>query len=235
MSENSRREIDIAEIDACVFDAYGTLFDTSSAAERCRTGIGADWQAFAALWRRKQLEYTWLRSLMGRHTDFWHVTAEALDFAFAAFKRSDPQLRAALMQQYLSLAPFPGAAELLAKLKAARKQTAILSNGSPTMLTAVVNAAGLMRQLDAVLSVEAVGVYKPHPSVYKLATEKLGVAANRVLFFSSNGWDAHGAAVFGFRVVWINRAGDTPEPLPGMLTQTVGSLDAVPALLGLAG
>ncbi len=235
MSETSRREIDIAEIDACVFDAYGTLFDTSSAAERCRTGVGEDWQQFAALWRRKQLEYTWQRSLMGRHTDFWHVTAEALDYAFAAFRRSDPQLRAALMQQYLALSPFPGVAELLGKLKAAKKQTAILSNGSPTMLTAVVNAAGLARLLDAVLSIEAVGVYKPHPSVYQLAVERLGVAANRILFFSSNGWDAQGAAAFGFRTVWINRASDPPEKLPGVLTQTVASIDAVPALLGLSG
>jgi len=234
MSSSDRRDIPLAEIDACVFDAYGTLFDTASAAERCRAGIGEDWQAFAALWRRKQLEYTWLRSLMGRHSDFWHVTAEALDHAFAAFKRNDPSLRASLMQQYLSLAAFPGVPGLLSALKAARKQTAILSNGSPTMLTALVNAANLPRLLDAVLSVEAVGIYKPHPSVYNLAVERLGVAANRILFFSSNGWDAHGAAAFGFRVVWINRAGDPAEPLPGVLTATVGSIGEVPALLGLA-
>lgn len=235
MSEANRREFDLAAVDACVFDAYGTLFDTSSAAERCRDGIGADWQAFAALWRRKQLEYTWLRSLMGRHSDFWHVTAEALDFAFAAFKRDDPPLRAALMQHYLSLAPLPGVADLLTRLRARKKQTAILSNGSPTMLTAVVNAGGLAGLLDAVLSIEAVGVYKPHPSVYQLAVERLGVAAGRILFFSANGWDAQGAAAFGFRVVWINRAGDPHEPLPGVLAATVASIGEVPALLGIAG
>jgi 2-haloacid dehalogenase len=224
----------LEEIDACVFDAYGTLFDTSSAVDRCRGALGDAWQSFAQLWRRKQLEYSWLRSLMGRHTDFWHVTAEALDYTFAAFRRNDPQLRALLLQEYLSLQAFPGVRDLLARLKAAGKRTALLSNGSPTMLTALVSSAGLSRLLDAVLSVEAAGVYKPHPSVYQLAADRLSAAANRILFFSSNGWDVQGAAAFGFRAIWINRALDPPEQLPGDLAATVGGLDEVPALLGVA-
>lgn len=233
MSTASMRAIDLRDIDACVFDAYGTLFDTSSAVSRCRETLGDVWQGFAQMWRRKQLEYTWLRALMGRHTDFWHVTAEALDYTFAAFRRNDPQLRALLMQQYLSLEAYPGVSDLLGKLKAAGKRTALLSNGSPTMLTALVSSSGLTRLLDAVLSVEQVGVFKPHPSVYQLAADRLSAAANRILFFSSNGWDAQGAAAFGFRAIWINRALEPQEALPGELAGMVGGIDEVPALLGV--
>jgi 2-haloacid dehalogenase len=229
----SLRDIKLGDIDACVFDAYGTLFDPSSAANRCREALGDVWQGFAQLWRRKQLEYTWLRSLMGRHTDFWHVTAEALDYTFAAFRRNDPQLRALLMQQYLSLEAYPGVCDLLTRLKDAGKRTALLSNGSPTMLTALVNSSGLTRLLDAVLSVEAAGVFKPHPSVYQLAVDRLSAAANRILFFSSNGWDAQGAAAFGFRAIWINRALEPQEALPGELAGMVGGIEEVPALLGV--
>jgi len=230
---SSLRDVRLRDIDACVFDAYGTLFDTSSAVNKCRETLGDAWQAFAQLWRRKQLEYSWLRSLMGRHTDFWHVTAEALDYTFAAFRRNDPQLRALLMQQYLSLEAFPGARELLARLKDAGRRTALLSNGSPTMLTALVNSSGLSRLLDAVLSVEAAGVFKPHPSVYQLAVDRLSAAANRILFFSSNGWDVQGAAAFGFRAIWINRALEPQEKLPGELAGMVGGIEEVPALLGV--
>jgi 2-haloacid dehalogenase len=221
------------DIDACVFDAYGTLFDTASAAARCKEALGADWTTVSEHWRRKQLEYSWLRSLMGRHADFWHVTGDSLDYALAMVKRSDPALRAMLMQQYLSLDPYPEAAETLRRLKAKGMKTAILSNGTPTMLTAAVNSAGLSALLDASLSVEAVGVYKPHPSVYQVAVDKLAVAAPRVCFLSSNGWDAAGAAAFGFRVVWVNRNGAPTENLPATPERQITSLGRLPALLGL--
>jgi len=223
----------LQDIDACVFDAYGTLFDTGSAAARCKEALGADWTTVSELWRRKQLEYSWLRSLMGRHADFWHVTGESLDYALAVAKRGDPVLRAMLMQQYLSLDPYPETEETLRRLKAKGMKTAVLSNGTPTMLTAAVNSSGLSALIDESLSVEAVGVYKPHPSVYQVAVDKLGVAAARVCFLSSNGWDAAGAAAFGFRVVWVNRNGAPTENLPAMPERQITSLAQLPALLGL--
>ena len=221
------------DIGACVFDAYGTLFDYASAAARCKDALGADWVTLSDLWRRKQVEYTWLRSLMGRHIDFWHVTGESLDYAMAVLKRQDPALRAMLMQQYLNLDPFPEVPKMLQQLKDKGVRAAILSNGSPTMLTAAINSAGLSSLLDAALSVESVGVYKPHPSVYQLAVDKLGVPAARVCFLSSNGWDAAGAAAFGFRVVWVNRTGAPQENLPALPERQIKSLAELPALLGV--
>jgi 2-haloacid dehalogenase len=178
----------ITDIDACVFDAYGTLFDYASASARCRDALGADWQKLSELWRRKQLEYTWLRSLMGRHADFWHVTGESLDYALAMLKREDPALRALLMQQFLSLDAFPEVGRVLKTLKDHGVKTAILSNGSPTMLTAALNSSGISRLIDAALSVESAGIFKPHPTVYQLAVDRFATAINRICFFSSNGW-----------------------------------------------
>jgi 2-haloacid dehalogenase len=216
-----------------VFDAYGTLFDVASSAKRHAARVGPDWSAFAELWRAKQLQYTWLRSLMGRHVDFWHVTGEALDYALAAFKRDDPALRAALMEQYLALDAYADVKPALERLRGAGKRTATLSNGSPTMLIAALNSAGLAQLMDPPLSVEAVAAYKPHPSVYKLAVERLGAPAERICFVSANGWDAWAGAAFGFRAVWINRAGAPPEQLPGAPAATVRGVAEVPALLGL--
>jgi len=223
----------LTDVDACVFDAYGTLFDYASASARCKDQLGADWAGFSDLWRRKQLEYTWLRSLMGRHTDFWHVTGEALDYTLEAFKRNDPALRALLMQQFLNLDAYPEVPDMLRQLKERKVRIAILSNGSPTMLTAAVHSAGLTSLLDASLSVESVAIFKPHPSVYQLVIDKLNVSANRVCFMSSNGWDAAGAAAFGFRVVWVNRAGAPLEKLPARPERQIKSLAELPALLGL--
>ena len=221
------------DVDAVVFDAYGTLFDVASSAKRHAARVGPDWPAFAELWRAKQLQYTWLRSLMGKHVDFWHVTGEALDYALAAFKRDDPALRAALMEQYLALDAYADVKPALERLRGAGKRTATLSNGSPTMLIAALNSAGLAQLMEPPLSVEAVGVYKPHPSVYKLAAERLGAPAERICFVSANGWDAWAGAAFGFRAVWINRAGAPPEQLPGAPAATVSGVAEVPALLGL--
>jgi 2-haloacid dehalogenase len=230
MSDNAA----VTDIGACVFDAYGTLFDYASASARCKGTLGADWQGFSDLWRRKQLEYTWLRSMMGRHTDFWHVTGEALDYTLEVFKREDPALRALLMQQFLNLDAYPEVPDMLRQLKAKNVRTAILSNGSPTMLTAAVNSAGLTPLLDASLSVESVAIFKPHPSVYQLVVDKLNVPANRVYFLSSNGWDAAGAAAFGFRAIWVNRTGAPLEKLPAKPERQIRSLAELPALLGLA-
>ncbi|HUK61426.1 MAG TPA: haloacid dehalogenase type II [Stellaceae bacterium] len=218
-------------IKACVFDAYGTLFDYNSAAERCRDALGGKLDALNALWRQKQLQYTWLRSLEGRHADFWQVTGDALDFALEALGLADAALRQRLMELYLTLDLFPDAADVLARLKSAGMRAAILSNGSPMMLDAAVARAGIGGLLEAVLSVEEVGIYKTHPSVYRLATDRLGLAAGAIAFLSSNGWDAHGAAAFGMRTLWCNRQGQPRERLPGTLAREIRSLAELPALV----
>lgn len=224
----------LAPIDACVFDAYGTLFDVHSAAARCRDALGDRADRLSALWRQKQLEYTWLRSLMGRHADFAQVTAEALDYALAAVGSADPDLRRRLLDMYRRLDAFGEVPEVLGRLRRAGLPTAILSNGSPAMLDSAVGSARLGDLLDMVLSVESVGIYKPHPSVYRLAVDRLGVPAGRICFLSSNGWDAAGAAQFGFRVVWVNRYGQPPERLPAGPEALLEDLSGLPALLGHA-
>lgn len=218
---------------ACVFDAYGTLFDVSRLAEPCRVQIGDKTEALVRLWREKQLQYTWLRSLMGVHTDFWHVTGEALDYALAAINVDDPHLRSMLMQLYLEPPLHADAAATLSAIKGKRLRTAILSNGSTTMLAGAVNGHNLRSVLDLVLSVDEVQVFKPHPSVYKLATDKLGLAADRILFVSGNGWDAHAARHAGMRVAWINRLGLPRETLPSPPDFEIKSLSELPPLLGL--
>ena len=170
---------------------------------------------------------------MGRHTDFWHVTGESLDHALAAFGIIDPALRSRLMEAWLTPKPYPEAEAVLAHLQEAGLRTAILSNGSPPMLVAAVGAGGLGRHLDAVLSVEKAGVFKPHPSVYRLATEEFAVEPRQVCFVSGNGWDVAGAAAFGFGVAWVNRASAAAEILPAGPAATVSDLSALPSLLGV--
>jgi len=223
----------IENVAACVFDAYGTLFDVTRLVEPCRGRLGDDTTPFARLWREKQLQYTWLRSLMGVHTDFWHVTGEALDHALATFRIDDPQLRAQLMQYYLAPPAFDDVTPTLSTLKAKGLRAAILSNGSTSMLAGAVNGHNLRHLLESVLSVDEVGVFKPHPSVYKLACDKLGLKAEHMLFVSSNGWDAHAARHFGFRVAWVNRSGQVPETLPAKPDAEIRSLADIPGLLGL--
>ena len=224
----------ISDVGVCVFDAYGTLFDYASASARCQDALGKDWQGFSDLWRRKQIEYTWLRSLMGRHADFWQVTGEALDYTLDFFKRQDPALRALLMQQFLNLDPYPEVPAMLQQPKARGMRSAILSNGTPTMLTAAMNSAKLGALIETALSVEAVAIFKPHPSVYQLVVDKLATPANRVCFMSSNGWDIAGAAAFGFRCVWVNRSGAPMENLPARPERQIRTLADLPTLLGLA-
>ena len=223
----------IRDIDACVFDAYGTLFDHTSAVMRCRAVLGEKADVVAEQWRRKQLEYTWLRSLMGRHADFWQVTGESLDYALAPLGTPDPQLRATMMQQYLSLDAYPDVRDALQRLQQAGMKTAILSNGTPTMLAAALNGSGLAPFIGQALSVDAVKVFKPHPSVYQHAADRLSVPANRICFVSANAWDAAGAAAFGMRAVWVNRAKARPEYLPALPEATIDTLAALPKLLGL--
>ncbi|HEV2284830.1 MAG TPA: haloacid dehalogenase type II [Steroidobacteraceae bacterium] len=223
----------LAGVRACVFDAYGTLFDVGSAAAACAPELGARGAALAALWREKQLQYTWLRGLAGRHADFWQVTGEALDFTLETLGIADPALHARLMHQYLRLAAYPEVPQMLRRLKSAGLKIAILSNGSPPMLAATVQSAGIAELIDVQLSVEEVGVYKPHPSVYQLAVERLGLAPGSIAFQSANGWDAWAASAFGMRVVWCNRQGARPERLPGRPDHEVASLAELPALLGV--
>jgi 2-haloacid dehalogenase len=218
---------------ACVFDAYGTLFDFLSASKRCRDALGDKADALGQIWRTRQLEYSWLRSLMGAHADFWQVTGEALDFAMASLGIENTALRARLMDLFLHIEAFPDARRVLEALKRAGRPALILSNGSPAMLDAAMKSAGVAELLEAALSIESAGIYKPHRSVYELVTRHLQLPPERVCFVSSNGWDAAGAAHFGFKAVWANRAGAPREALPGVLAAEIRDLDALPALLGL--
>lgn len=218
---------------AYVFDAYGTLFDVNAAVARCREQVGPKADQLADLWRTKQLQYSWLRSLMRRHVDFWQVTGQALDFAMAAVGIEDAVLRARLMDLYQTLDAYPDAAPCLQRLKQAGLKTAILSNGSKAMLASAVESAHLAPLLDSVLSIDEVGIFKPDFSVYRLACDRLSVAPGAVCFVSSNGWDGHAAADYGFQVAWANRSSQPREHLPGTLAAEMRSLDELPALLGL--
>jgi 2-haloacid dehalogenase len=221
----------IAGITACVFDAYGTLFDLDRIVSVGRAALGDRVATLSELWRRKQLEYSWLRSLMGRHADFWQVTGESLDYALATLGIADPALRAGLMEAYLSPSPFPDAIPALTRLHASEIQLAILSNGSPSMLTSAVKSADMNDLLDKVLSVESIGIFKPHPSVYRLATDAFDCQPNQIAFISSNGWDAAGASAFGFQTIWVNRRKAPREVLPAGPHLEIASLEALPGLL----
>jgi 2-haloacid dehalogenase len=213
---------------AFVFDAYGTLFDVHAAINRHRAAAGPDADRFSEIWRTKQLEYTWTLTLAGRYVDFWILTERALDFAFARFPAVDTTLKPKLLDAYLKLDAFPDARTALRDLKAHGEATAILSNGTPRMLAAAVAAAKI--ELDAALSVDAIGMYKPRPEVYALVTDHFQLAPEDIVFVSSNRWDVMGANSFGFRTAWVNRAKvpDEYEPAPtltladlnGLLTMT---------------
>lgn len=222
---------DIENIDACVFDAYGTLFDVNSAAAQCRDTLGDKWVPLSQIWRDKQLQYTWLRSLMNDYAPFWQLTQDALDFAMEALALDDPALRQKLLDIYFELDAYPEVLGVLQTLKDAGIKTATLSNGSPDMLHAAVGNAGIA--LDAVISVDPLKIYKPDFRVYQLGCDELGVDKSRICFMSSNGWDAWGAANFGFQVVWVNRFGQPLERLPVGPKRIVTDLNALPPLLGL--
>ena len=218
-------------IRACVFDAYGTLFDVHSAVARHRDRLGSGAGAVSALWRAKQLEYTWQRSLMGRYVDFSRVTADGLDYALEAHGVADPRLRADLLDAYLGLDCYPEVPGVLRALREAGLRNAILSNGSPAMLEAAVEHAGIGDLLEAVISVDPLGIYKPAMAVYQLALDRLEVGRGQVSFQSSNAWDACAAATFGFRVVWCNRFAQARERLPDAPDAEVRTLESLPDIV----
>ena len=222
-----------SEIQGCVFDAYGKLFDFNSAVAHCRDALGEKADDLSRMWREKQLQYTWLRSPMGRHKDFWQVTGDALDYAMESLGIRDEALRARLMSLYSTLDVFPEVPEMLKQLRSVGLKTAILSNGSPEMLLSAAGATGIDHLLDAILSVEAAGIYKPHPSVYKIAVDSLSLTPMRICFVSANAWDAHGASAFGMKVAWCNRYRQGREILPGGPDVEVSSLAEIPTILGM--
>lgn len=201
-------------IRACVFDAYGTLFDVHSAVGVHKEKLGSSADAVSATWRGKQLEYTWLRSLMQQYTDFWQVTGDALGYALDTHGVQVDGLYDDLMQAYLKLDAYEEVIPVLTSLQSAGYKTAILSNGAPAMLESAVSNAGIDSLLDACLSVEDVQIFKPDPKVYQQATDKFNLQPEQILFLSSNAWDASGAAAFGFNVLWVNRFGQKVERLP---------------------
>lgn len=218
---------------ACVFDAYGTLFDVAAAAARERPALGDKAQPLSQLWRQKQLEYTWLRSLMGTFADFWQITGDGLDYAMEALGLDDPALRERLMQLYLRLDTYPEVPAVLDRLRAAGVPCAILSNGERRMLDAAVINAGIGDRLAAVLSVDDLGINKPDRRVYQLAVDTLDVPAGQICFLSSNAWDVAGAAHFGFTTVWVNRFAQPRERLPGTPAAIIPDLAALPGTLNL--
>lgn len=222
-------------ITTCVFDAYGTLFDVAAAArlaseEPGRDKLAACWQKLAGDWRNKQLQYTWLRAVADAHTDFWDVTKDGLDWAMEANGLDDPELRERLLALYWELRAYKEVPFMLAKLKAAGMNTAILSNGSPDMLDGAVTSAGIGETLDDVLSVEDVGIFKPDASVYELVCKRFDCAKGEVLFVSSNGWDAACATGFGFTTAWVNRAGEPMDRLPWKPAHVLSDLTTIPEL-----
>jgi 2-haloacid dehalogenase len=222
-------------VTTCVFDAYGTLFDVSAAAREAaaepgRETFAAHWPALAEHWRRKQLEYSWLRAVRGTHCDFWQVTKDALDWAMEAERLDDVALRERLLQLYWQLSSYTEVPEVLGTLQAQGLNTAILSNGSPAMLEGAVHSAGLDDLLDAVFSVESVGIFKPARAVYDLVGQRFGCTPDQVLFVSSNGWDVSAAAAYGFVTAWVNRAGAPMDRLPGTPAHILPTLAPIPAL-----
>lgn len=221
----------LGQIKACVFDAYGTLFDVHSAIGKHKARVGADADRMSVLWRAKQLEYTWLRSLMGAHADFWKVTGDALDYAMDTYGMDDMKLRDDLMRAYLELDCYPEVMDTLTRLKKNGMRTAILSNGSRHMIEQAAVAAGIDTLLDAIYTIDDVTVYKPHPRVYGMACARLNLEAGEISFQSSNAWDAAGAAQFGLKVVWINRSSLKPERLPASPDAVLENLSDLPDLV----
>ena len=223
-------------VTTCVFDAYGTLFDVTAAAREAAAEPGQEalagrWQALARDWRLKQLQYTWLRAIADAHTDFWQVTQNGLDWALEANELDgDANLRERLLKLYWQLSAYPEVPQMLAALKSAGVNTAILSNGSPDMLAGAVESAAIGDMLDDVLSVESVGIYKPSRLVYDMVGTRFSTTADQVLFVSSNGWDAAGAAGYGFHTVWVNRACEPRDRLPWTPGHELPDLTSIPEL-----
>jgi len=189
---------------AIVFDAYGTLFDVNSAAENCKDKIGDKWEGFANFWRTTQLEYTWLRSLMKRHKDFWNITEESLDKSMRVFK-IDKAMRNELLNLYKTLSPYPEVKEVLTNLKKKNYKLSILSNGTPALLNKLVKSNNLENIFDDLFSIEEVGVYKPHSKVYEIPIKKYKINSDEIIFLSANTWDVSGGGNYGYKSIWVNR------------------------------
>jgi 2-haloacid dehalogenase len=192
------------DIKAIVFDAYGTLFDVNSAAEKCKGKIGDKWEGFADFWRTTQLEYTWLRSLMKKHKDFWQVTKDSLDKSMKAFK-IDNSMKSELLNLYKVLSPYPEVKEVLKKLKEKEYRLAILSNGTPALLNELVKSNNLENIFDDLFSVEEIGIYKPDSRVYDMPIKKYQIKAGKIAFLSANTWDVSGGGNYGYNTIWVNR------------------------------
>ena len=191
-------------VKAIIFDAYGTLFDVNSAAEKCKGKIGDKWENFATFWRTTQLEYTWLRSLMKRHKDFWQITEDSLDKSMRAFS-IDPSMKNELLNLYKVLSPFKEVPETLKKLKGRNFKLAILSNGTPSLLDELVKSNNLDKLFDDIFSIEEVGIYKPDSRVYDLPIKKYKIKNSEVIFLSANTWDVSGGGNYGYQSIWVNR------------------------------
>ena len=191
-------------VKAIIFDAYGTLFDVNSAAEKCKDKIGDKWESFANFWRTTQLEYTWLRSLMKRHKDFWQITEDSLDKSMKTFS-IDPSMKNELMNLYKVLSPFKEVPETLKKLKVKNFKLAILSNGTPSLLNELVKSNNLDKLFDDIFSIEEVGIYKPDSRVYDLPIKKYKIKNSEVIFLSANTWDVSGGGNYGYQSIWVNR------------------------------
>ena len=191
-------------IKAIIFDAYGTLFDVNSAAEKCKDKIGDKWEPFANFWRTTQLEYTWLRSLMKRHKDFWQITEDSLNKSMMTFN-IDPKMKGELLNLYKVLSPFQEVPETLKTLKEKKFKLAILSNGTPSLLNELVKSNNLDNLFDDLFSIEQVGIYKPSSKVYDIPIKKYQIEKNEIAFLSANTWDVSGAGNFGFNSIWVNR------------------------------
>lgn len=222
-----------ANVKVCVFDAYGTLFNVHSPSAQVAGGLDGKAVDVSKLWRQKQLEYTWLRSLMGAYVDFWQITGDALEVALEAFDMMDENLHKELLDLYLTLEAYPDVKPTLEILQANGLKTGILSNGSPDMLSSAVTSAGLDDVLDNVISVSELEIYKPDQRVYQLVLDQMGVTADEVCFVSTNTWDGNAAAYFGFNVSWMNRFGMGQEKLPGEFKAIIKGLDELPGVLGL--
>ena len=210
-------------IKAIIFDAYGTLFDVNSAAEKCKNKIGEKWEDFANHWRTTQLEYTWLRSLMNRHKDFWQVTEDSLKKSMEAYK-IETSMRNDLLNLYKVLSPFEEVLETLKSLKDKKYKLAILSNGTPELLNELVKTNNLESFFDDIFSIEEVGVYKPDTKVYDIPIKKYGIKKNEVIFLSSNTWDVSGGGNYGYQSIWVNRNGDAFDYLDFRPKNQINSL-----------
>ena len=215
---------------ACIFDAYGTLFDVNAACRELSLDVGDKWQDLANLWRLRQVEYTWLRNSMNEYIDFWEITSGALDYAMEVLDINDKKLREQLLRLYLNLEAYPEVKEILQKLKDKNYRTGILSNGSTQMLDSAVKNANIEHLLDVVISVEECKIYKPSSEVYDLVEKKTDIKKDSVTFFSSNAWDMHAAANYGFRTIWVNRFDGVLERLPGKPSAIVKTLNNIDEL-----